>query len=82
MSDTYLTPTRRELLIAVHEGRVIEGITEDSEGHTWLVEIGYANRKVCARISEAERAGWVVLDDAGVSWRLTHLGRKALGWSS
>ena len=81
MSDLYLTPTRRELLEAVHEGRVLEGMTEDTEGHTWLVEYYHpANRKVDSRIAEAQRAGWVELEPNGVIWRLTVGGRTALGW--
>lgn len=77
--DLYLTPTRRELLEAVHEGRVLDGHEDD---HTWLVEAGYPHRKVCARIQEAERAGWVEQPPESVPfWRLTDAGRKALGWS-
>lgn len=78
MPDLYLTPTRRELLEAVHEERVIDGIEDP---HTWLVEEGYPNRKVDARIEEAERAGWVELPKGTPFWRLTAAGRDALGWS-
>lgn len=80
MPDLYLTPTRRELLEAVHERRVIEGHEDD---HTWLVyEFEHPKRKVCARIKEAERAGWVTLPEGvGPFWELTEAGRKALGWS-
>jgi hypothetical protein len=78
-TNTYLTPTRRALLEAVHEGRVLEGHEDD---HTWLVEIGYEHRKVCARIKEAERAGWVELAAESMPfWRLTDAGREVLGWT-
>ncbi len=76
-TTTYLTPTRRALLEAAHEGRVVEGHDDD---HTWLVEVGYEPRKVCARIAEAQRAGWVVLDVPGVFWGLTAVGHAVLGW--
>jgi hypothetical protein len=80
MPSTYLTPTRRDLLIAVHEGRVLEGITEETDGHTWLVEMCFNPRKVDSRVAEAQRAGWVELEPNGMVWALTAGGRTALGW--
>lgn len=75
----YVTPTRLDLLIAVSEQRVVEGITEDSNGHTWLVEEGYPNRKVCFRIREAQRASWVTLPrGVGPFWELTDAGHTAM----
>lgn len=80
MGELFLTPTRRALLEAVHEGRVIDSVVDDD--HTWLVEAGYPNRKVDARAEEAERAGWVELAAESVPfWRLTDAGRAAMGWS-
>ncbi len=78
MAELFLTPTRRALLVAVHEERVIEGVEDD---HTWLVEEGYPNRKVCARIQEAGRYGWVELLEGTPFWALTKAGRAAMGWS-
>lgn len=78
MPDLYLTPTRRDLMTACHEGRVIEG---HEDNHTWLVEVGYANRKVCARIKELERAGYVELSAVSIPfWDVTDAGRAAMGW--
>jgi hypothetical protein len=77
------TPTRLALLAAVQAGNVVEGITEDhmtgaGVPHTFLLDDPDKPRKVCARAKEAEAAGWVELDEAGVTWRLTEYGRKVL----
>lgn len=77
------TPTRLELLRAVAAGDVIEGLTEETEGHTWLLPRDHTEtlRKVCARIREAEAAGWVWLEEA--FWRLTDQGQITLeDWTS
>jgi len=79
MAGLYPTPTRLALLAAVDAGDVIEGLTEDTDGHTWLLREPGEPRKVCARIVEAQGAGWVTLDADGVTWRLTDGGRDVLG---
>jgi hypothetical protein len=77
VSNLYPTPTRLALLREVAAGNVIEGITEETDGHTWLVDPETGDRrKVCARIEEALKAGWVVQDEA--FWRLTRTGRAVL----
>lgn len=76
LPDLYITPT---LLLACHEGRVVEG-HEDTD--TWQTDIGYEPRKVTQRIQEFKRHGLVELDEAGVFWGLTDAGRKAMGWTS
>ena len=79
MADLYPTKTRLALLTAVDDGAVVEGITEDTDGDTWLTEDGHQPLKVTARIHELERAGWVELpDDPPVFWRLTEAGWAVL----
>lgn len=77
-SDLFPTPTRLALLREVAAGNVMEVVTEETEGHTWLlpVEVDEKPRKVCARIDEMLRAGWVIQDEA--FWRITHTGRAVL----
>jgi len=76
----YPTRTRLALLSAVEAGDVLEGITPDTEGHTWLTfDDGTRPLKVCARIQEAERAGWVECPPEALPfWRLTDAGRAVL----
>lgn len=77
----YPTPSRLALLRAVSYGEVLEGITDEHAGVTWLTtgaEDGEPARKVTARIDEMHRAGWVELADDAVTWRLTELGRIVL----
>lgn len=77
MSDLYPTPNRLALLREVWAGNVLEGITEETDGHTWLIDPETGDRRrVCARIAEALKAGWVVQDEA--FWRLTHTGQAVL----
>lgn len=80
MSDLYPTPTRLVLLREVDAGNVIDGINDD---HAYLLDEPGEPRKVCARIAEAERAGWVFYDDANPPyWQLTVLGRSILARAS
>lgn len=73
----YPTKTRLALLAAVNANDVIEGITEETDGHTWLVDDEAGDRrKVTAAVAELERAGWVWQDEA--FWRLTPAGRAIL----
>lgn len=76
----YPTKTRLALLERVAQGDVLEGITDNTEGETWLTDMdGSVPQKVTARIAELERAGWVRLpDDPPVVWRLTDAGRAVL----
>lgn len=75
----YPTKTRLALLAAVDAADVIEGLTEDTDGDTWLLaQPPYEHRRVTARVLEAQGAGWVTLHDDGVTWRLTDLGRQVL----
>lgn len=76
MPDLYLTERRRALLCDVSAGNVLDGITDSTDGHTWLVVEPDPPRKVCARIRELELAGWV--EQVEAFWRLTDLGRDVL----
>jgi hypothetical protein len=77
MADLHPTPTRLKLLRAVRAGDVLEGINDE---HTYLLQHPDPALKVCARIKEADAAGWVELpeDGAPLYWRLTEAGRKVL----
>ena len=78
MNDLYPTKTRLALLQAVADGAVLEGITPDTEGHTWLTfDDGDKPVKVNARIDEVEKAGWVYINEPPF-WKLTELGREVL----
>lgn len=78
-TDLYPTPTRLALLRAVDAADVIEGLTEDTDGDTWLLaQSPYGHRRVTARILDAQGAGWVTLHADGVTWRLTDTGRAVL----
>lgn len=78
MTDLYPTKTRLALLEAVNAGAVLEGISESTEGHTWLTfDDGTPAVKVTERIRDVFRAGWVWLNEPPV-WRLTDLGREVL----
>lgn len=79
MPDLYPTKTRLALLQAVAADLVIEGLTEETHGHTWLTDEIDPPRKVSARVTELHRAGWVELDYAQAFWRLTDEGRRVLG---
>ncbi len=78
MSELYPTKTRLDLLRTVNAGDVMEGLTEDTQGHTWLTSYTDPARKVCARIAEAEAAGWVELNEPNPVWALTDAGRAVL----
>jgi hypothetical protein len=75
----YPTKTRLALLRAVDQADVIEGITDDTDGDTWLLlPPPDEPRRVTARVLEAQQAGWATLHADGVTWRLTDAGRTVL----
>ena len=75
----YPTKTRLALLRAVDQADVIEGITDDTDGDTWMLfPPPDEPRRVTARVMEALGAGWVTLHADGVTWRLTDTGRQIL----
>lgn len=78
-TDLHPTPTRLALLRAVDAADVIEGLTEDTDGDTWLLaQPPYEHRRVTSRVDEALLADWVRLGPDGVTWRLTDSGRAVL----
>lgn len=73
------TETRVSLLARVEQGDVLEGITDETEGDTWLTDMdGSAPEKVTARMAEMEQAGWVEISNNQVVWQLTDFGRAVL----
>jgi hypothetical protein len=76
----YPTPTRLDLLHEVLAGNVVEGITEDTDGATWLLDGEGGRRKVTARVEELRGAGWV--EQAEAFWHLTSEGYRVLAEGS
>jgi hypothetical protein len=76
----YPTPTRLDLLHEVLAGNVIEGITEETDGATWLLDGEGGRRKVTAAIEEMRRAGWV--EPVEAFYRLTGDGYRVLAEGS
>jgi len=75
VADLYPTPTRVALLRNVDAGHVVDGITDETRGDTWLTT---SVTKVTARVAELAAAGWVELPDRDHVWRLTPAGRAVL----
>lgn len=75
--DLYPTPSRIKLLDAVRLGLILD---DPRDGHTYWAEFeGLAPYRVDARVREAERAGWIELDQAtAINWRLTAAGTEVL----
>jgi len=74
-------PRRLALLAEVGADNVTDGMTDETDGHIWMVSATPPfdpPRKVTARILEPERAGWVEQGPDGVFWRLTDTGRAVL----
>lgn len=76
MSGLYPTPTRLALLRDVAAGNVLDGVTPETDGHTWLVVAPFVPLKVCARIQEMDAAGWVERGEP--FWRITEAGTVVL----
>lgn len=80
-TDLHPTKTRLQLLRDVRDGLVVEGLTEETEGHVWCTadaQYGVPARKVTARVHELEGAGWVECAENLVDWRLTDTGQTVL----
>lgn len=83
MTDLYPTRTRLHLLAQVANSQVAMDVTDD-RGHRIVLwpdapTSWQDQTTVTVRVRELERAGWVVLDTAGVWWLLTDAGREVLG---
>lgn len=80
MTDLYPTKTRLQLLRDIAADNVVDGLTDETDGHIWLLDIVTFDppRKVTARVLELEHAGWVEQGPDGATWRLTAAGRAVL----
>lgn len=81
MSELHPTRTRLALLAEVDADNVCDGLTDEYDGHIWLVDTAPPfdpPQKVTARVLELEKAGWVEQGPDGASWRLTDAGRDVL----
>jgi hypothetical protein len=72
----YPTKTRLNLLRAVRDGWILD---DPRDGHTYWVDPPDDPFRVDARVREAERAGWIVLDvEDGINWHLADAGQAVL----
>jgi hypothetical protein len=71
---------RADILTDVEAGRVVEGTTTQTTGHTWLLvgDPPFGRILVDDEMILAAKAGWVRLDNDGKTHRLTDTGRAEL----